>query len=191
MILRFDGVDDLPLISLRSLRPLFVPLTDFPAPVIAVKMSCLYRWTQKSLSSSKARFRRMPQPSLLVSILASVSVCSSRTLTICSLNNSFRVFLLSMRLVIARAAADLVFNSGLCRSLRTGRTRFSRSAASSGSVGGLTSFTVGLLRFFTRFLDFDLPILIENGLCVQYWWDVSICHLAQELFNFLASCAYL
>jgi len=62
-------------------------------------------------------------------------------------------------LVIASAAADLVFNAGLCRSFNTGKMRCSRMAASSGSDGGL-GFPVGSVRFFCRFLGFDFPILI-------------------------------
>ena len=138
--------------------------TVLTIPVIAVKMSCLYRCIQKSASSSKAKFLKIPHPALLVSKFESVSVCSNRILTICSRSNSLRHFESSIMFVIALAAADLVFNSGLWRSFRTGRIRCSRIAASSGSEGG---FAVGFARFLVRFLGLDLPMVIKGGDCLK------------------------
>jgi hypothetical protein len=168
----------------KKTRSRIVEPTDLLPPSIAVKMSLLNKCTQKSVSSANAKFRRIPQPSTLVSKFESVRVCSSRILTICSLNNSFLVLWDSMRFVIARAAEDLVLTSALCRSLMTGRICLSRSAASSGSLGGLTARAVGLLRYFSRYLDFDFPILVRRIVfCVRCWWDVSI-YFCQELFIF-------
>jgi len=92
-------------------------LTLLTIPPIAVKISCLYRWMQKSFSSSWAKLFKIPQPALLLSREESVSVCSNKILTICSRSNSFRHLVSSMMLAIATAAADLVFSSGLWRSL--------------------------------------------------------------------------
>lgn len=151
-------------------------------PSIPVRTSCLYKCMQKSDSSSNARFRRIPHPALLVSRLESVRVCSNKILTICSLSNSFLYFVSSMRWAIALAAADRFssslwiysvnvhccyiyhvykkkFTYALWRSCRRGRSFFSRIAANSGSAGGLTGFAVGLFRFLTLFLGFDLPIV--------------------------------
>lgn len=134
-------------------------LTLLMIPSIAVKISCLYKCTQKSASSSWARFRRIPQPAFRVSRLESVRVCSNKIRTICSRSSSFRHFVSSIIFVIAFAAAERFFKSALWRSARTGKMLFSRMAASSGSAGGLIGFEVGSARFLTLTLGFDFPIL--------------------------------
>jgi hypothetical protein len=135
-------------------------LTFLTMPSIAVRMSCLYKCTQKSASSSSAKFRRIPHPAVLVSRLESVRVCSSKIRTICSRSSSFLHFESSIMLVIALAAADLLLISTLCKSARMGKMRFSRRAASSGSAGGLADLEVGSDLFLFRFLGFDFPIVL-------------------------------
>jgi len=138
---------------------------------MAVKISCLHKCMQKSASSSRAKFLRIPHPAVLVSKLESVSVCSRRILTTCSRSKSFRHFLSSMMFVIALAAADRIFNSGLCKSLRTGRIRCSRIAASSGSEG---DFDLGLVRFFVRSLGLDLPMMTGGGFLKPVFFSFGV-----------------
>lgn len=153
-------------------------LTLLTTPSIAVRISCLYKCTQKSASSSRAKFLKIPHPEVLVSKLESVRVCSNRILMICSLNKSFRHFESSIIFVITLAAADRFFKSALCRSFRTGRMRSSRIAASSGSEGGLTGFPAGFARFLFLFLGFDFPILRDCGRsfqnCAEWVGSISI-----------------
>lgn len=131
-------------------------------PCIAVKISCLYKCMQKSTSSSNAKFLNMPHPALFDSSAESVIVCSSNMRTMCSRNNSFLHFVSSIIFAIATAAEVRFFDSGLVKSLIMGRICFSRMAASSGSVGGLTGFAIGLTRPFTRSLCLDLPITVSR-----------------------------
>jgi hypothetical protein len=98
----------------------------------------------------------MPHPSFRVSKLESVIVCSRRILTSWSRNSALRDTLSSIRVLIARAADDLVFSSALWRSFRRGRTRCSRNAASLGSDGG---FADAFWRFLFRIGGLDLPMV--------------------------------
>jgi hypothetical protein len=123
-------------------------LTDLEACSMAVRMSILYKCTQKSLSSSRVRTRRISQPAARLSMSESVKVSFTTSATTCSRSRSFRHFASWTRFAMAPAASCLDFASGFLRFSKTGKIFDSRIAASSGSEGGLTGFTaIGSLRW--------------------------------------------
>jgi len=137
---------------------------------------------QKSDSSSRARFLKMPHPSFRVSKLESLIVCSRRILTSWSRNSAFRDALSSIRVLIARAADDLVFSSALWRSFRRGSKRCSRNAANLGSDGG---FADGFWRFLFRIRGLDLPMVTDTFVLVLTLMAVGRGNAPAEDFEML------
>lgn len=125
-------------------------------------MSSLYKWTQKSASSSWDSTLRISQPAARLSMLASVRVSVRTMWTICSRSSNFLHRVSVTIFAIAEAAAVRDLASGLWRSLSMGRIWLSRRAASSGSAGGLTGLAMGSARGPRALFRPDLPILFSG-----------------------------